>query len=228
MSCSSFLIDYRRPLVLDTSVLINLHACLHGEQILTAVPNDILVPEAVAGELEHETSRRNGERRFLHDLVANGAVMLTNLSDAEYEVFQMLTSSSPSLGDGEAATIAIAAVRHLSPVIDEKRGRARAAAFTKMGKLGWSLDIFRHPHVTAKLGGQVAVDALYLALRDGRMRIPSESCESVIALIGRERSIDCTCLPGYRERFGLGKGVPEARKTPQATAAIDEGPLLGI
>jgi predicted nucleic acid-binding protein len=228
MSCSSFLIDYLRPLVLDTSVLINLHACMHGEQILTAVPNDILIPEIVAGELEHETSRRNGEQRFLHNLVANRAVALTNLSDAEYDIFQMLTSNSPSLGDGEAATIAIAATRHFSPVIDEKRGRARAAAFPGMGQLGWSLDIFRHPHVTAKLGSEAAVDALYLALRDGRMRIPLESCDSIIALIGIERSIDCTCLPGYRERLGFGKGVPEARKTPLASKSVNDGPLLGL
>lgn len=66
---------------------------------------------------------------------------------------------------------------------------------------GWSLDIFRHPTAIAVLGDQPAVEALYLALRDGRMRIPSESGDGVIALVGLERSRDCTCLPGYRERF---------------------------
>ena len=65
----------------------------------------------------------------------------------------------------------------------------------------WSLDLFRHPTAIAVLGDQPAVEALYLALRDGRMRIPSESADSVIALIGTERSRNCTCLPGYRDRF---------------------------
>ena len=69
MSCSSSLSDITNPLVLDTSVLINLHACKYGERILAAIPNDILVPEIVAGELEHETSRRNGEHDFLYSLV---------------------------------------------------------------------------------------------------------------------------------------------------------------
>jgi predicted nucleic acid-binding protein len=201
MSCSSSLIDIVDPLVLDTSVLINLHACKYGERILTAIPNDVVVPEIVAGELEHETSRRNGEHGFLHGLMTDGIVTLATMTEAEYEIFSDLTSTSPSLDDGEAATIAIAAARQLLPVIDERRGRSRASALIQTRTPGWSLDLFRHPTVIAVLGDQPAVEALYLALRDGRMRIPSESGDGVIALIGMERSRDCTCLPGYRERF---------------------------
>jgi hypothetical protein len=66
---------------------------------------------------------------------------------------------------------------------------------------GWSLDLFHHPTAIAVLGDQLIIEALYLALRDGRMRIPSESVDNVIALIGMERSHDCTCLPGYQDRF---------------------------
>lgn len=201
MSCSSSLIEITDPLILDTSVLINLHACKYGERILAAIPNDIVIPDIVAGELEHETSRRNGEYRFLNSLIADGIVTLANLNDAEYELFQMLTCTSPSLDDGEAATIAVAATRHLFPVIDERRGRARAGILMKARTPGWSLDLFRHPMAIAALGDQPAVEALYLALREGRMRIPSESADGVITLIGVERSRDCTCLPGYRERF---------------------------
>ncbi|MEY9154913.1 hypothetical protein [Bradyrhizobium japonicum] len=201
MSFSSSLIDIADPLVLDTSVLINLHACQCGQRILTAIPNDILVPEIVAGELEHETSRSNGDYSFLHALVADGIVTVANLTDAEYEIFYELTSTSPSLDDGEAATIAIAAVRHLLPVIDERKGRARAGILMKARVPGWSFELFRHPAAIAILGDQPAAEALYLALRDGRMRIPSESAEGVIALLGMERSRDCTCLPAYRDRF---------------------------
>ncbi|WP_287339282.1 DNA-binding protein [Mesorhizobium sp.] len=201
MSCSSSLINIADPLVLDTSVLINLHACKYGERILSAIPNEVVVPEIVAGELEHETSRRNGEHPFLHGLVTSGIVTLAAMTDAEYEIFHELTSTSPSLDDGEAATIAIAEARHFLPVVDERRGRSRASALMKARTPGWSLDLFCHPAVIAVLGDQPAVEALYLALRHGRMRIPSESGDGVIALIGVERSLDCTCLPGYRERF---------------------------
>ena len=80
MSCSSSLIDITVPLVLDTSVLINLHASKYGEQLLAAIPNDIFVTEIVAGELEHETSRRNGEHGFLYSLVENRTVTLAGLT----------------------------------------------------------------------------------------------------------------------------------------------------
>jgi len=196
MSYSSFLIDIPDALILDTSVLVNLHACSYGGRILTAIPNDIVVSQIVARELEHETSRRNGEYSFLHALVSDGTVTLANLTDAEYEVFHELTST---LDDGEAATIAVASSRDLQPIIDEKRGRSRALAKTRAP--GWSLDLFRHPKAISVLGEQVAIEGLYLALRDGRMRIPSESAEGVIALIGMDRSRECTCLPGYRGRF---------------------------
>ncbi|WP_292531769.1 hypothetical protein [Methylocystis sp.] len=59
MSCSSSLTDNQRPLVLDTSVLINLHACTYGERILTAITNDILVPQIVAGELKLSIGSQN-------------------------------------------------------------------------------------------------------------------------------------------------------------------------
>lgn len=212
MACS-FLVNDLGPLVLDTSVLINLHACAYGERILAAIPNDILVPEIVAGELEHQRSRRNGEHKFLDKLVASKTVVLTGLTDEAWEIFQELITNSPSLDDGEAATIAIAATRHVTPVIDERKGRTRASAFLKAGEPFWSLDILRHPLVIADLGHQAAIEALYRALQIGRMRIPPADVDQVIALIGAERSIACTCLPGYRERFGPQGGVMAARQT---------------
>lgn len=201
MSYSSSLIDNRYPLVLDTSVLINLHACKYGEQILGAIPNDIIISEIAAKELEHETSRRDGGYSFLQTLVAGEVLKIAKLTDEEYELFHSLTSTSPSLDDGEAATIAVAASRRFMPVIDERKGRSRAGTQIRDCMPVWSLDFFYHPNVVAALGDQLAIEALYFALRYGRMRIPLESADSVIARVGTERSRDCTCLPGYRERF---------------------------
>lgn len=87
----------------------------------------------------------DGEHRFLHDLVTGGIVKLATMTDAEYGIFHELTSTSPSLDDGEAATIAIAAARFFLPVIDERRGRNRASALLKTRNPGWPLDILRHP-----------------------------------------------------------------------------------
>ena len=233
MTFSSSPADDLRPLVLDTSVLINLHACTYGEWVLTAITNDILVPDIVAGELEHETSRRNGDHSFLHGLIARGKVAVIGMTDAEYELFATLTGSSPSLDDGEAATIAISARRRFRAVIDERKGRARAAAVMDGEEPGWSLDLLRHPSVVQRFGAHVAADAVYLALREGRMRIPAERGGEVMELIGRERARECSCLPNFKSQTweaalsapaqtqaSVGKsGATRNKSTPQQAAS---------
>ena len=212
MTYSSSLTDDFRPLVLDTSVLINLYACAYGEHILTAIPNCIIVPQVVAAELEHETSRKNGEHGFLHGLIAGGKVTLGEMTDEENALFANLTSGSPSLDDGEAATIAIGAKRRLLPLIDDRKGRAQAIHVLRGQEPGWSLDLFRHTSVTSALGETAAIEALYLALRDGRMRVPVESTGYIIDLLGSERARDCTCLPDYRKIFGQSTKRPAVLK----------------
>ena len=202
MNWSSSLISVEVPLVLDTSVLINLHACGSGALILGAIPNRILVPQEVAAELDHETSRRNGEQGFLKNIINDDIAVIDAMTDEEYEVFLHLVTSSPSLDDGEAATIAIASKRRLWPVLDERKGRNRASELCGDGQsAGWSLDLLTHPAVTAALGRDPAVDAIFRALRNGRMRIPPESAEIVIKAIGEARARECTCLPQYKNRF---------------------------
>lgn len=201
MTYSSILSENTAALALDTSVLINLHACRHGVEILAAIPNRIFVPHIVARELNHETSRRNGEEAFLQALAAAGNITLVDLSEEEFEMFFELTSAASSLDDGEAATIAISRLRGLFPVIDERRGRRRANEIIGI-EPAWSLDLLSHPNTTASLGANLSVDALFLALRDGRMRIPPESASEVVGIIGDDRARQCTCLPGYRHLFG--------------------------
>lgn len=198
MTSSSSLNEIRQPLVLDTSVLINLHACTYGERVLQALPNDIVIPKTVAEELEKETSRKGGERGFLTSMAVKKVLTVADLTDDEWELFGNLVAGSPSLDDGEAATIAIAAKRVLHPVIDERKGRTRAAAPPFWLEPSWSLDILDHPSVVRSLGDQAARDAIYLALRDGRMRIPAQRADAVIATIGLRRALDCSSLPGFR------------------------------
>lgn len=200
MTYSNFLADNLTPLILDTSVLVNLHASTHGMHILSCLPNDILVPKIVAAELEHETSKNNGEHRFIQDLATSRKVRLITLDEREYGVFEKLVSGSPSLDDGESATIATAACRSYLPIIDERKGRLRAQEYVPDKQLGWSLDLFRHPKVVAELGAALSTDALYFALRDGRMRIHESHCDHIVSLIGVQRALDCKSLPGYKIR----------------------------
>ncbi len=200
MVYSNSLASDGRSLVLDTSVLINLHGCTLGEPILEALPNNILVAGVVVEELESETSRRNGEHSFLNKLIGNGKVERVELTKDETSLFQRLVAGSSSLDDGEAATIAVAYNRQVLPVVDERRGRNWISESSMTVPTCWSLDLLLHPQVKAALGAARVVEAVYLALRNARMRVPDEFCDDVVALIGEERAIECNCLPGYKRR----------------------------
>lgn len=206
MMYSSFLADDMTPLVLDTSVLINLHASTYGKEVLAALPNEILVPEIVVSELAHDSGRENGDYQFIQMLIATSTVGLIELDQREYDLFGSLVSGSPSLDDGESATIAVAICRSYLPVIDERKGRRQAQAHIPGKQPAWSLDLFRHPKVVEELGRELSIRALYLALRDGRMRIHESHCEAVVDLLGVQKAIDCTSLPGYKARREQWKG----------------------
>lgn len=188
-------------LVIDTSTVINLHASAHGNAILAALPAKVIIPAVVALELEKETSRSTGERDFVNGLASSGLITIAAMSDEETDTFVELTSISPSLDDGEAATIAIAVSRNLIPVLDERKGRKRAAGIPMLEVPWWSLDLFLHRTVLDALGDGRAKEALYLALAKGRMRIPSDQVDTIVYLIGIDRARECTCLPNYRSRF---------------------------
>jgi predicted nucleic acid-binding protein len=92
MTYSNSLTDSLTALVLDTSVLINLHASTYGSIILNSLPCNILIPEIVAMELEHETSKNNGEHQFIHDLLAEGKVKIIVLDEREYKIVECLVA----------------------------------------------------------------------------------------------------------------------------------------
>lgn len=200
MTCSSSLTDDLTPLVLDTSVLINLYACTFGKQALAALPNDIIVPDIVIQELAHETSKNNGEHQFLESLISQGHIQSAPLNDGEWSVYERLITETPSLGDGEAATIAVAATQGFLPVIDDGKGRSQAIKIIPSKSPAWSLDIFMHPNVEAELVNGQHIEAIHLALRNGRMRIDDARCDAVVNLIGVDRALYCNSLPNFKVR----------------------------
>lgn len=200
MTCSSSLASDSTTLILDTSVLINLHACRFGEQVLAAVPNTIMVSEFVVRELRHETSHANGESRFILGLIEDGIASVVQLDDRGYRVYETLICGPGSLDDGEAATIAAAWALGFVPVIDERKGRARARTLINGKIAAWSLDLLVHPCVQKELGNSGCAEAVYLALREGRMRIDEERCDAVVNLIGIERALECSSLPSFKTR----------------------------
>ncbi len=193
MNFVSSLIDVNLPLALDASVLISLHASTYGGQILSTIPNKIIVPKIVATECE-----RGPDKTFLQDLARKGVLEIHDLTDDEYELFGKIAST---LDDGESATLAISISRAFLPVIDERKGRTYARSLISSLEPGWTFDLIRHPAVTAALGENDSVRALFLALRESHMRVSDEHVDKVIALIGEEKARQCICLPNYKKRF---------------------------
>ena len=200
MTCSSFLADTTATIVLDTSVIINLHACGRGDRILATIPNRVVLPQVVIGELEREAERSDGELAFAKDLIEQQIADLVWLDEHSFGIFEKLISGSPSLGDGEAATIALASANNAIPVIDERKGRSRAATLLSRSALPWSLDLLLHPALQTVLTEAERVETLYDALRNGRMRIDDERCDAVASFIGIQRALECTSLPNYKTR----------------------------
>ena len=188
------------PLVLDTSVLINLHTSRFGERIVDALPHEIIVPEIVVSEMLREDGKCSSAHRFVQAMVATDKVSIVTLSGSEYRLFGSLVSGKRSLDDGESATIAVGYCRGYLPIIDERKGRQEARSYFGGKRPGWSLCLFRHPRVVATLGPKQATEALYLALRDGRMRVHESHCDEVVNLIGAQRALECYSLPGYKIR----------------------------
>tara|TARA_Y100001978_G_C23653157_1_gene414554 strand:- start:765 stop:1364 length:600 start_codon:yes stop_codon:yes gene_type:complete len=194
MNFQSILNSHSLAFAVDTSVVVNLCACTFGKQILAAVPNPIVMPQIAADELKPGSA----ERSFLDDLVASNLLQLIELTDQEFLVYETLITT---LDDGESATIAISTTRQFFPFIDDKKGRTRATAVQPSLDPGWSLDLLRHPHAVNNLGSLAEADAVYLALKDGRMRIPETSVNEVITLIGMSRASECLSLPDYKKLF---------------------------
>ena len=195
MNFSNVIADPQYPLVIDTSVVVNLNACSFGTQILQAVPNKIIVAQIAADELKAGTS----DQIFLNDVVEAQLIELSDLSTDEFEIYGKIVGK---LGDGESATIAVALKRQIFPIIDDIKARDKTAELLPELEPGWSLDLLRHQHVLVQLGSPGDVDAIFMALFGGRMRVPNDKTEEVIQLIGEDRAKECRSLPGYTKRFG--------------------------
>ena len=211
MTSLNSLADDVITLVLDTSVLINLYASKFYKRILGAIPNQVWVPRTVVDELERKPNIGEDDRQFIHYLHSQDRIHLIELADPAFKLYKRLSSGARSIDDGEAATIAIAATCGHLPVIDDLKGRRLAIEHLAEISPWWSLDLFLHPMVKAKFLKDKHIEAIYLALKDGRMRIDSNRCDEVVAIIGPERALKCPSLPDFknlREQIESGKWKP--------------------
>lgn len=194
MAFSSCVSPEQNIFVLDASVAINLLASGRAQEILSALPGSrVLVPGPVYGEL---SAGQNGEARGLAILAEAGVIERIDLTGPALEAFGALVqgSSADTLGDGEAATIAIAVELGAVAAIDERKGwRISGERFPALG-MATTVDLMAYESVEEVLGRQALGTAVLAALEGARMQVRAEQLEWVISRIGMDQAAGCSSL----------------------------------
>lgn len=185
------------PYVIDTSVVINLHASGCAIELLTLLPCPICIVDVAHDELAGGRGHGVAVKQAIDGWLDQKLATIVKLSNAANNTFETLVvgSAATTLDDGEAATIAYALDIGGIVVIDEGKARRLAASNFPALKVASSTDLLLAPTFIASLGDARASDAIYSALIRGRMRVPAERQLEVVHRIGAERAAMCHSLP---------------------------------
>jgi predicted nucleic acid-binding protein len=197
MGSPTSLIDPAAVIAADTSAVINLNATGRAREIAGALPNKLVVVTAVSAELDEGRRRGRQDANLLAELVAAGLVEIVKLDDAAAAHFEKLVvgPAAMTLDDGEAATIAYAIGRQGIAVIDERKATRICANIFPDLRIGSTVDILAHPNVKRRLGKELLAEAVFKALRHGRMRVFPHHINWVVGLIGTDLAAACVSLP---------------------------------
>lgn len=186
----------RRRVVADASAVINLVASGAVLRIARVLRAPIRVLSAVALELESGRPRWTTSDD-LAELAKAGIIEIVDLDDAASRYFEELVvgTAVETLDDGEAATIAYALTRDLEALIDERKACRICAERYAALAVTTTVEFLLDPTMEAELGPDGVVDALFRALKYGRMRVPPSQVERVVRILGPERTALCNSLP---------------------------------
>jgi predicted nucleic acid-binding protein len=114
----------RTSLLLDACIAINLAATDHFRRIAETASVTFLLTQQAAAEVGYLRDLHNGEvvatRINLSQHATNSTVQIIDLHPAEYPLYLELARI---VDDGEAATIAVAALRRLPLATDDRKAR---------------------------------------------------------------------------------------------------------
>lgn len=202
MTFSSCLINQRNAIVLDASVIINLLATGHANTILQALAVPLYVTDYVVREIEQGAVNGRPEPALLAELISKQVLVVKELTGTALENFFGMVSghTSSSLGDGEAATLALADRNGFSAAIDEKKATRIAEERFEALKLITTVDILASLPVQDSLGREALSTAILQALKRARMQVREHQFEWVTQLIGIENVRTCPCLKRHARR----------------------------
>ncbi|UWF50136.1 hypothetical protein NYP20_04005 [Pseudomonas sp. N3-W] len=186
MTFSSCLTNQDSTLVLDASVIINLLATDHASAILQALPTSIVVTDNVIREIELGAINGRPEPKQLSELIHNQILKREELSGIALEHFFDLVSGSTaaSLGDGEAATLALAHSNGLTAAIDEKKATNISSKRFGTLRLITTVDILAYEPVRSSIGDEALAMATFQALKNARMQVRENQFDWIRGVIG--------------------------------------------
>jgi predicted nucleic acid-binding protein len=187
------------PFIVDASTLINLNGTKYAAAILDAIPNRIIVMDAVIDELRIDNRNLRDDAKLLASLIAGGLVSEVAIGTLKSDHFERLVlgNTADTLDDGEAATIACAIEMQAIAVIDERKAKRICRAWYPGLVVASTVDLLALDSVTKALGEEQLAEATYNALSTARMRVLPEHIDWVVNLIGAERTVLCTSLPAH-------------------------------
>ena len=196
MGYRSCLDDLAVPVIADASVVINLIASKFANTILRQLGGPLLVVREVQLELEEGRSKGRKDAHELSLLVDSEQVEIVELGERSEKYFLDLVygTTKDTLDDGEAATVAYALEHDATVLVDDRKAiRLCSTRFPHLTICG-TVDLLGHADVWASLGTR-APDAVFNALRVGRMRVPEQHLDWVVNEIGSDRAALCNSLP---------------------------------
>jgi predicted nucleic acid-binding protein len=162
--------DTRTPLLLDACVAINLAACGRWGDVLASGRFAGIVVEPVAAEtltIAAPDPDHPPQRVELQKLEQCDLVRIEALSSAELATWVGL---APQLGDGEAASLAVAAERGWPLATDDRKARATHSQLGAAGRL-WSTSQLLRTWASAEQPPAPAVAAALRKIEEqGRFR----------------------------------------------------------
>ncbi|MES2741324.1 MAG: hypothetical protein V4754_10285 [Pseudomonadota bacterium] len=202
MTFLSSLTDQNATLVLDASVVINLLATGHSSAILRSLNAPIVVTDNVVREIEEGAAAGHSHFDLLRIALSEQILRMEKLNGRILEDFFGLVSgnTAETLGDGEAATLALAHGYGFIAAIDEKKATRIAAERFGALKLATTVDILAHEAVRSSLGADRLAEATFDAIRLSRMQVREYQFDWVARTIGPARVDACLSLRKYARR----------------------------
>lgn len=184
--------------------MLNLLGSGCAQRILEVLPARKVVVSRVSREILRHPLQPRATTDPLAPLIDAAVLEMLPLREPALERFMTFVGAPApdALGDGEAATLAVAELLGLTAVIDDGKARRIASFASPSGQLLSSVDLFRHEAVSAALGAEDHANAVYSALVNARMRVLPGDESWARGLIGSARAELCPSLRKRRRTAG--------------------------